>query len=413
MSDTEDRLTDLIDDRAFQALDGRFGRFNLFEAVGAVRGELRHSNFLAFLLSPHGSHGLSSEPLQRILRGFVDQCPRERRPIGSLKVAVGNLDGALVYRERDYIDLLVEIRELNLVVVIENKVDAKAGDGQLASYRATINEKYPNWRKLFIFLTPEGIEPEEDEWVAYSYVELARILDSVVADLASSMPTEVALVIRHYVEMLRRHIVPDEELKELALQIYQRHKEALDFIFESLPDATSSLLDVIRPLLRAQTDLIADREITTMLRFIPADWGDIPELKACPPDQWTKTGRNVIFEVKAFKNENKFSDRILLSLILGPSEATLRQHLFDGVKDNQTLFSGASKSIGQYWATLYSCELLTANAAKNMDDEQKFAALTTAWTRFLENTLPALTDAMVKISRTYTQPDAPESSPDI
>lgn len=413
MSDTEDRLTDLIDDRAFQALDGRFGRFNLFEAVGAVRGELRHSNFLAFLLSPHGSHGLSSEPLQRVLRAFIDECPRERRPISSLKIAVGNLDGALVYRERDYIDLLVEIHELNLVVVIENKVDAKAGDGQLAGYRDVINEKYPGWLKLFIFLTPEGIEPEEDEWVAYSYVELARILDSLVADLASSMPTEVALVIRHYVEMLRRHIVPDDELKDLAVQIYQRHKEALDFIFESLPEASSSLLNTMRPLLKAQSDLGADREITTMLRFVPLKWADVRALNACPPDQWTKTGRNVIFEVKAFKIENKFSDRILLSLILGPSEVTLREHLFAGAKNNPGLFSGSSKSIGQSWATLYSCELLTVNAARNMDDEQKAAALTSAWNQFVNNTLPALSDEMMRISSTYEWPDAPQQPPAI
>jgi PD-(D/E)XK nuclease superfamily len=314
------------------------------QAVGAVRGELRHSNFLAFLLSPHGSHGLSSEPLQRILRGFIGHCPRQARPIGSLKVAVGDLDGALVFRERDNIDLLVEIKELNLVVAIENKVDAKAGEGQLAGYKAFIKARYPGWRQLLVFLTPEGIDPEEDEWVAYSYIELARIIEALAADGASSLPTEVALVLRHYIEMLRRHIVPDEELKELALQIYQRHREALDFIFECRLDVSDNLLSVIRPLLEERAGLVTDRQTASMLRFAPAAWGAEPSLNACSKDLWTKTGRNVIFEVKSFKSEaNKFSDRILLSLILGPSDVTLRQNLFDRVRAEPKTFVGASR----------------------------------------------------------------------
>ena len=58
--DLESKLSDLIDDRDFQRIDRRFGAFNLFEAIGAVRGELRHSNFLAFLLSPTRPHGLGT-----------------------------------------------------------------------------------------------------------------------------------------------------------------------------------------------------------------------------------------------------------------------------------------------------------------------------------------------------------------
>lgn len=399
MSNTEDQLANLIDDRAFQALDGRFGRFNLFEAVGAVRGELRHSNFLAFLLSPHGSHGLSSQPLQRILRGFIGQCPREARPIGSLKIAVGDLDGALVYRERDNIDLLVEIRELNLVVVVEIKVDAKAGDGQLARYKALIKARYQGWRQLLIFLTPEGVEPEEDEWVAYSYIELARIIDTLAADSASSLPSEVALVLRHYVEMLRRHIVPDDELKELALQIYQRHREALDFIFECRPDISGSLLGAIRALLDAQPDLVADKQISSMLRFAPAAWAAVPALNACPKEQWTRTGRNVMFEVKAFKSEAyKFSDRILLSLILGPSDVTLRQYLFERARAEPKTFVGAGKVIGQSWVTIFARELLSGSATKDMDDEEKAAAVTAAWNDFVRTDLHSLTEAMVRVA---------------
>ena len=40
---SEDSLSAVLDDADFQAIHSRMSRFNLFEAVGAVRGELRHS----------------------------------------------------------------------------------------------------------------------------------------------------------------------------------------------------------------------------------------------------------------------------------------------------------------------------------------------------------------------------------
>lgn len=54
----ETSIGELLDDGDFHELDRRLGRFNLFEAVGGVRAELRHSNFLGFVFSPNRSHGL-------------------------------------------------------------------------------------------------------------------------------------------------------------------------------------------------------------------------------------------------------------------------------------------------------------------------------------------------------------------
>jgi len=70
---TEDTLSALFDDANFEAIHSRTSRFNLFEAVGAVRGELRHSNFLAYLLSPGRSHGLGAKPLMRVIRSVLEQ----------------------------------------------------------------------------------------------------------------------------------------------------------------------------------------------------------------------------------------------------------------------------------------------------------------------------------------------------
>jgi hypothetical protein len=224
---TEDTLSALLDDADFQAIHGRMSRFNLFEALGAVRGELRHSNFLAYLLSPGRSHALGATPLIRVMRTVLEQIEPHKRPVMTLEILVGDLGDAVVYRERDNIDLLIEINSLNLVVLIENKIDTKAGDGQLERYRSLVDSRYPKHRKLHIFLTPGGLDPEHPAYCAMSYVQLAEVMDDLAKETGQSGASETALIIRHYVEMLRRHIVPDDKLKELAARLYERHSEAL------------------------------------------------------------------------------------------------------------------------------------------------------------------------------------------
>jgi hypothetical protein len=396
-------LSDLIDDTDFQSLDARFGRFNIFEAVGAVRGELRHSDFLSFILSPGRSHGLGSLPLQRLLRAILARMRPDRRPLRPLEVAVGNLDGAVVHRERDRIDLLVEVRALKLVVAIENKIRAKAGEGQLARYKDAVRSRYAGWRHLFVFLTPDGLEPDDDAYAAFGYADVASFVEGLAVTAAESAPAQtpgVATALRHYVEMLRRHIMPDEELRELALRLYERHKEALDFIIECRPEPGSPLT-ALRGLVERRGDLQADRHISTILRFVPVEWLNAPALNACPRDEWTRTGRNLLFEAKSTG-----SDRIVLALVLGPCDAPLRQHIRAAALADPGTFIGASRKPGRKWVTIFSRELLGAAAAGEMEDEEKATAVGAAWEDFCARDLPRLRDEVLRI--VAAAPHAPE-----
>lgn len=57
----DDLLSALLDDPDFHEVQGRMSRFNMFEALGAVHGELKHSNFLGYLLAPNRPHGLGGQ----------------------------------------------------------------------------------------------------------------------------------------------------------------------------------------------------------------------------------------------------------------------------------------------------------------------------------------------------------------
>jgi hypothetical protein len=124
----DDKLSALLDDEAFWEIQKRMSRFNLFEAVGAVHGELRHSNFLAYLLSPSRPHGLGSRPLQLLLRQILEGMLPGVRPLSTLELLVGDLDDAVVHRERDSIDLLIEITPTDVLRAKrrESKVPAEA-----------------------------------------------------------------------------------------------------------------------------------------------------------------------------------------------------------------------------------------------------------------------------------------------
>jgi len=49
------------------ALEEQIGKFNIFDALGIARVEIRHSNYLAWLLTPGESHGQGDQYLRAVL----------------------------------------------------------------------------------------------------------------------------------------------------------------------------------------------------------------------------------------------------------------------------------------------------------------------------------------------------------
>ena len=60
----------LINDIQFDELDLGLKQPNIFKVLGASKAEIRHSNFLAWLLDPNESHNLGGVFLKRFLRNL-------------------------------------------------------------------------------------------------------------------------------------------------------------------------------------------------------------------------------------------------------------------------------------------------------------------------------------------------------
>jgi len=391
--DIEARLADLFDDPDFNTIHQRLAPFNLFEAVGAIRAELRHSNFLAYLLSPSRPHGLGARPLIAVLRAILARVPAQVRPIGMLELIAGQLDDAIVYRERDNIDILIDLPTLELAVAIENKIDARAGNGQLDRYSEYLKSAFPNYRRLLVFLTPIGSQPDHDSYVAYDYADLARVLDELTENASGLIPEASLLIIRHYVDMVRRHIVQNDQLRALALTLYERHKEAFEFIFECRP-APQSLLTVLRNHVEGVQGLIVDSSGSNLFRFLPSVWDErLTNIKG-DPIRWSKSGRGILLEGKVYPDN---PGRVNVALLLGPGDAEMRSRVYQAAGAQPKLFTGLVKPMGGQVATIFSRDLLKPAQAKCITFDAQAYNVGLAWSDFQGQILPQLIKAVLAI----------------
>jgi hypothetical protein len=178
----------------------------------------------------------------------------------------------------------------------------------------------------------------------------------------------------------------------LAQQLYELHKEAIDFIIENRPQP-DNLLEVVRPLLDGDLGVVADKHIATILRFVPKEWEGVPNFNASPTTEWTRTGRTLLFEVKA----NRETNRISVALVLGPADHALRANIYDYCAQHPKIFVNLVKPMGAKYATVFTRDLLSGKAAETMNGDERVTTLRNAWRQFLDKDLPPLKAELAKI----------------
>src|SRR5262245_46661972 len=132
----------LIDNPDLERLELQIAEFNLFEAIGMIQQEIRHSHFLAMLLDPSGNHGLDDLFLKRLLMSAVRDSSAELRAID---LDLMDLSSATVQREWQTIDILITDQTNNLVCIIENKLFTGEHDNQLHRYYDQVHSQFPGW----------------------------------------------------------------------------------------------------------------------------------------------------------------------------------------------------------------------------------------------------------------------------
>lgn len=251
LSDEEALQNFLLDIDCLDELLPWTKRFNLFDVLKISRTEIRHSNILSWLLNPNENHGLGDVFLKTIIQSVVQNDDAGKYNI--LETLLMDFYSFTVYREWKYIDLLLVSDAEKFLIAIENKIGSHEHDHQLKRYRRTLESSYPYYKKMLLYLTPEGEEPSDcDNWDILTYREIATALNELQNTM--DMAPAVSLVIGNYLDVIRRDIVEDEKLIEICNKIYAKHKRALDLIFEHRTDGRTLLADAIKATLTALTE---------------------------------------------------------------------------------------------------------------------------------------------------------------
>lgn len=374
----------VVENDDLDRLEALLSEFNLFEAIGAVRRELRHSDVLAFLLDPTAAHGLNDTFLRRLLQRALARAEPGRFPITPVELDVAEMEDSDVRREWGRIDVFVLDKRNQLAVILENKIDTGEHADQLRRYWEHVAHEHPNFKVVGLYLTPDGEPASDPNYISVDYRLIAELVDDIVTTRVSVLGPDVRVLLAHYSQLLKRYIVTDSEIADLCRRIYRKHRRAMDLILEYRPDPQEALKDAIERLVNDSPELVLDDSLKRYIYFIPRQW-DVPLLRE--GSGWTRSRRMLLFE---FKNE---SDRLQLRLYIGPGPTQIRQQLHEASLANAKAFPKAGKTLNEKWARLYARDFVVPKDFEDEDEGTLTELVQQRWSAFKTQDLPAMLSA--------------------
>lgn len=351
----------LMDMEIFEQIEKMIYNFNVFETLGIINNEIRHSNVLAWLLNPNENHGLGDVFIKKFVQTLFHENTIIKSNLNLFDVSLMNYYDFNIRREWNNIDIIAISDENKIVLVIENKVWSKESNHQLKKYFDIVNAEFPGYNKVFVFLTPNGDSPSDEEnWIITKYNNIFDVLKKSMELKDGLLSQSVKLFIEQYLEVLRRHIMEDSELQKVCREIYYKHQKALDLIFEYKPDIYSNISDYINKTLGQFSNVKKDSGTKTYIRFTTED---LDKIIVKSGSGWSSTNRILLYEIQ---NKN---DKVAIKLIIGPGDDATRYKIFDIATKNKSLFKGKLTNLTPQYTQIYSKELLSKEFINKSDND--------------------------------------------
>ena len=408
-------LDTLVTDERMQQLESlaaeRRTEFDALDFIGELRlesgeslwaSEEFHSNLLAWLLRPNQSHGLGD----CFLKPFLTRAgaPQASQAIDWSAAEVIREWEHVVHGRQGYLDILILNEPAQVLCAIENKTFSTEHHEQLTRYRHALEIAYPAFARHHVFLTPQGTEPYRDEekiyWRPVKYSTICDLLQQIVDSNDHSMNCDVRAFLRQYGTTLRRNLVPDTSVSQLARRTYLEHREAVELLLANRPDWAVEAKSILKEAIEQQREWILDSEISSAVRFRAIDW-----------DQFgvTRTGSGwevesdalFLFEFRVYEGQPRL--RIWMSPASSENEQ-FRRSLFEAIKQRPTLFSPRERSSGDSWMILHTDDDFMVDEEDlgvGWDDGTTRAKLE-AWVEdFAATRFPAMNRVIVDCLREY------------
>lgn len=356
----------LLDIDSLDEITSKLSKFNVFETLGLVNMELKHSNVLSWLLNPKENHGLDEVFIKKFIQIISKKNKEylENHDMGLIYLSLLDYSGVIVKREWNNIDVLVASENEKFVVVIENKIWSKEHSDQLTKYRNIIEDEYSGFKKIYLYLTPNGESPSDDKnWLAIDYLIVQEALNDSLELIGENIGKSVKLFIEQYMDILRRYIVGNGELEKICTDIYYKHQKALDLIFNYKPDIFYDISKNIENIIGRYENFIIDRVTKNYIDFTTKELDEIiPKGDA----GWTPSKRMLLYEVQNLEG------KVVLKCYIGPGDDKTRQQLFDISEKNKEVFKGKTNKHSLKWTQIYSKDIMAKGFVEkygnNIDD---------------------------------------------
>jgi hypothetical protein len=209
-------IEDLRKDKEYLEIRRVLNSPNIFNSLKNADYEIRHSNFIAWLLNSKGNHGKQDV----FLKKFLSSVGLDRYSNQDFRVE----------REKWNIDIL--LISPTIVIAIENKTKSKDTEKQLERYREKIKREFPSVEKFHCYWTLTGEAPQDTEeakkWGSYSY---GRFVEDFKFILEPNSSDKVSIYLDDYITALKiRHF----EYVEKAKIIVQKYRGEISDIFNDL-----------------------------------------------------------------------------------------------------------------------------------------------------------------------------------
>ena len=386
------RLRDLIEERRAE--------FDALDFLRLSNDEEFHSNFLAWLLDPNQNHGLGDCFLQHFLIQTGAQA--EFRTI--------DWSGTSVHREWvnevdgqwGYLDILVLNSAEKSLCAIENKIWSWEHSEQLTRYRKALEERYPHWRRHYVFLSPRGTLPYREEeqkcWKAADYEIVLQLVEQTISNTANLVNEDVRAFLQQYATTLRRNIVPDANtnVAELAREIYLKHREAIELIYRNKPDYRDDMKRILKESISTHTDWKLCADDLDFVYFQPLGF---TEYQGMQPGESHARYSLVGYEFQCPQEGNaRFCVEIAPET---ESNKLVRARIVNTINQHPEIFNSAGQ-LATGWMTVHWGNYILDHGDLSKWDDPATHAKIEAWVKkFAENEFPAMNDVILKCLEEY------------
>jgi len=263
-----------------ELLEAKLKEFNPLKVLRIEWHEIRHSNILAWLLNPRENHNFGDIILKKVLSEIISTNENIDVGLSLSRIQASNFYDVEIQREWNGIDILAVSKSNRFILLIENKIYSKEGEGQVDKYVKKVKNEYQRYQVLPVLLTLTSAEvedPKHAERASLSHERIYEIVKFALELRRESMNAKVYDFVSYYIKTLEvLTMQSNNEIVKLCKDIYRQHKEAIDAIIEC---GVTSPLDHVIDEFKKGKDIIETFRNNTMFWFVPKSFeGKLPKI---------------------------------------------------------------------------------------------------------------------------------------